>query len=158
MATKDTARDTGKPWDFEKLMAELRKSLKFAYSTRRKNKGKEIPWDRPELTSFRLLAGSLNVKENFTVGNLAYHEDEQGRDALDVILMVAIQLGIEQGFRMLGDVSVGDKETRDKVRAEEDAIREKHNELREALKEYPELRGLYAELYALQLDQERKKY
>ena len=104
--------DKGESWNFESLCNELRKSLKFAYSMRRKNKDKAIPYDGPELTSFRLLAGGFNISENFSVGNLAYNNDEQNRDALDVILSAAVRLGIEQGLRIVGDCSVGDEKTR----------------------------------------------
>jgi len=96
-----------KPWDGEALCNSLRRSIEAAYSLKRKNKGKSIPYNGPELTSPRILASSSGVQESLTDDGtewcgLQYHED-RGRDALDVILILAIQLGMEQGWRMLSE-------------------------------------------------------
>lgn len=89
-----------KPWNFEDITKSLKKAVKFAYSTRRKNKTKDIPWDGPNLTITRILAGCFNINESLKEENLIYNEENQGRDALDIIISCAVQLGIEQGIRM----------------------------------------------------------
>lgn len=99
------------PWNFEELCQAIRRSIEFAYRVERKNKGKSIPYDGPELTSSRILACSFNIKETFTDDGtefcgLVYHED-RGRDALEVIIGKAVQLGMEQGWRMLGEEGEG---------------------------------------------------
>jgi hypothetical protein len=61
---------------------------------------------------------------------------------MDVILMCAVRLGIEQGLRMMNDSTVGDEETR-KMRSEEEedmyaqrrSLRKEVRELYEKVKE-----------------------
>jgi hypothetical protein len=55
------SKDDGSVWQMEDLMKALKKSLRFAYSARRKNGRKPIPYDGPDLTSCRLLACAPNV-------------------------------------------------------------------------------------------------
>lgn len=84
-------------FDFEKTVEKLHKAVKHAYSMRRKNRGKDIPWDGPGL-DVSLLATSYDIKEQFSAENLKYDEIEQARDALTIILGVAIQLGYSQAL------------------------------------------------------------
>jgi hypothetical protein len=95
-------------------MAEpLIEALRFAYTMRRKNKGKDIPYDGVDLTTCRLLAGMSNNKETLTADSLEYHE-ERDRDAARMIISCAIRLGIEQGWRMLmDDTSIAETYLRD---------------------------------------------
>lgn len=88
--------------DFEDMTEGLIKALKFAYSLRRKNKGKDIPYEGIDLKTCRLLASMSGVKETLTADALEYHE-ERGRDAANMVIGSAVRLGIEQGFRMLMD-------------------------------------------------------
>jgi hypothetical protein len=46
-------------------------------------------------------AGSLQPVDALTQESLAYNLTNQGRDVIDVILGLAVQLGIEQGRRLL---------------------------------------------------------
>lgn len=96
-----------KPWKFEELCKAIRRSIEFAYQMERKNEGKSIPYDGPELTSSRILATSFNIKESFTDDGTEWcglrHSDERARDALDVIIGKALHLGMEQGWRILGE-------------------------------------------------------
>lgn len=59
---------------------------------------KSIPYDGYNIGSSEL-ACCLTPKENFSRSGLTYHE-ERDRSLLDVALLVAFQLGIEQGRRM----------------------------------------------------------
>lgn len=88
--------------DFDDLIEPLVDALRFAYSFRRKNNGKDIPYDGIDLKTARLLAGMSGVKETLTADALEYHE-ERDRDALRMILACTLRLGIEQGFRMMMD-------------------------------------------------------
>jgi hypothetical protein len=88
--------------DFEDMAGPLVEALRFAYSFRRKNKGKDIPYEGIDLKTCRLLAGMGGVKETLTADSLEYHE-ERDRDALYMILGCVLRLGMEQGFRMLMD-------------------------------------------------------
>src|ERR1700751_5446488 len=87
-----------KPADFEDILIPLVKAVKFAYSLERKNKDKDIPYSGFERSSMR--ACLAPIKEALSVKNLKFDEEDQGRTALEVILAIAIQLGIEQGKRM----------------------------------------------------------
>lgn len=89
-------------WVFTDLIDSLRKSVDFSYDLERKNDGQDIPWDGPILKTCRLISGGDNIRER-----LAEQDPEELKytnkqpDAMDRILACAIQLGIEQGFRML---------------------------------------------------------
>lgn len=97
--TKKKDEDT---WVFTDLIDSLRKSVDFSYDLERKNDGQDIPWDGPILKTCRLISCGDNIRER-----LAEQDPEELKftseqpDAMDRILACAIQLGIEQGFRML---------------------------------------------------------
>jgi len=90
----------GSPAHFDELTEPLIEAVRFAYSLRRKNRGKDIPWNGPDLTLTRLLCCCFNISESLSRESLEYNENDQGRDALAIIVSCAIQLGIEQGIRM----------------------------------------------------------
>jgi hypothetical protein len=117
-------RDEGKPWVFDDLAKAVRKLFKFAFDMKRKNVGKRIPYEGPTLTSYKLSNRAL--AKNLTKSTLSSHR-ENGRDVLDVIILIALTIGIEQGLRIAGDISVGDDETQkraiDKVNAEAELTR-----------------------------------
>jgi hypothetical protein len=50
----------------------------------------------------REAAGSLQPVDALTPESLAYNLTNQGRDVVDVILGLAVQLGLEQGRRLPG--------------------------------------------------------
>lgn len=87
------------PVRFTDLIDPVRKAIKFAYDLKRKNQTKDIPW-RGYNIGKRERCGSPSPDEKLTQKSLAWVLDDQGRDALDEILCVAIQLGIEQGRRV----------------------------------------------------------
>lgn len=88
------------PWSFEDISAPIVKAIRFAYNMQRKNKKKDVPWKGLLLTKNDLLACNFNIDESLKRTQLDYDKNEQGRDALTVIVGCAIRLGIEQGLRM----------------------------------------------------------
>lgn len=87
------------PIDFEKLVKPLAKALRFAYSMRRQNKELDVPWKGPDI-GWRERATCFGPKQQLSAKNLTYSNDEQGRDALNEIIGLALRLGIEQGRRI----------------------------------------------------------
>lgn len=88
-------------WDAGNVFDALMRSVNFAYDLERKNEGKDIPYDGPDITSVRLSAG-FNCVTTLTTDELE-HARERGREAMREILGCAFRLGIEQGFRILCD-------------------------------------------------------
>lgn len=84
---------------FVDLADPIVEAIRFAYDVKRKNRGKDIPWNGYNIGE-RALLSCHNQQERLTAGSLAYAESDQGRDALTEIISVAVQLGIEQGRRM----------------------------------------------------------
>lgn len=89
-----------KPASFEQLIEAVRDVVKQCYKLTRKNKDKDIKWKGPLLPE-SMRATCLDFEHNLTVERMKYNEYDQGRDAMDVIIGIAIQLGIEQGRRIL---------------------------------------------------------
>ncbi len=89
----------GSTLSFEKITDPLVRAVKFAYDIKRKNRDKDIPWKGPEIgqddrACCLLAAQSLKSK------NLIYSEEDQGREAIEEIIGLAVRLGIEQGRRI----------------------------------------------------------
>lgn len=91
--------DKDEPMDFEKLTKPLVKAIRFAYDLKRKNRDKDIPWKGPDIGA-RERATCLSPSTQLKSENLIYSEEEQGRDALEEIIGLALRLGIEQGRRI----------------------------------------------------------
>ena len=87
------------PADFDLCIGPFRKALKFAYSMRRKNQKKDIPYQGLPLGHDERVC-SIGPEERFTAESLAYDKDDQGRDAIEVILCCMAQINIEQGRRI----------------------------------------------------------
>jgi hypothetical protein len=85
--------------DFEQLTEPILKALRFAYQLERKNKNMRIPWTGLD-TGPDCAATCLAPEEALSKDALAWALDEHGREALEVIMQVALQLGIEQGRRL----------------------------------------------------------
>lgn len=86
-----------KPASFEDLADPFIKAINFAYDLTRKNENKSIPYNGYENGE---LACCPSIKTMFKKDSLAYNLEDQGRDALAVIITAAIQVGIEQGRRI----------------------------------------------------------
>lgn len=88
------------PLDFDALAGPLMRAVQFCYNLERRNHNKSVPWKGPNIGSNEL-ACCLPAKEKLSAKNLAYSEEDQGRDPLQEIIGLAIQLGIEQGRRIM---------------------------------------------------------
>jgi hypothetical protein len=88
-----------KPFNIEKLTDPLIKAMRFAYKMQRQNADKDIPWRGPDIGD-RERANCPSPKTQLKAENLQYSDEEQGRDALEEIMGLAIRLGIEQGRRI----------------------------------------------------------
>ncbi|KKL09282.1 hypothetical protein LCGC14_2567440 [marine sediment metagenome] len=95
-----------KPWpDKHKLVrfcdmaGPVCEGIRFAYDLSRKNHHCSIPWNGYQIGQ-QDLACCRDPHEALEIEQLHYDEQEQGRDALEVLVGIAIQLGIEQGRRM----------------------------------------------------------
>lgn len=80
-------------------MDPFKKALRFAYSMRRKNEKKDIPYRGLPLGHDERVC-SIGPEERFTAESLAYDKDDQGRDAIEVILCCMAQICVEQGRRI----------------------------------------------------------
>ena len=80
------------------ITAPLKKALKFAYNMRRKNLGKDIPYDGHTLGNHEL-ACIFAPDEQLNADNQARDKRHGEIDVLDRILAIAFQLGLEQGRR-----------------------------------------------------------
>ena len=86
------------PANFDLLIDPFKKALKFAYSMRRKNQKKDIPYRGLPLGHDERVC-SYGPEERFLAHQLEYDKTDQGRDALEVILCCMAQVCIEQGRR-----------------------------------------------------------
>lgn len=89
----------GSPASFSDLTEPIRKIVRHCYSIQRKNKNKDVDWKGLELPEC-MSATCLTFDEKLKADNLKYEKEDQGRSAMDVIISIAVQLGIEQGRRM----------------------------------------------------------
>lgn len=87
------------PYTFDEMADPILKAIRFAYKLRRRNLGKSIPWNGPRLGR-NMRANSPEFEHRLSAENLAYSQEDQGRNALDEIIGVALQVGIEQGRRI----------------------------------------------------------
>lgn len=86
------------PADFSDLAGALRKAFEFGYDFKRKNEDKDIPWNGPPHGPACAVT-CLDPTDALTAKNLRYSLADQGRDLLDELLALALQMGIEQGRR-----------------------------------------------------------
>ncbi len=88
-----------KPATFCDLADAVTKGIRFAYSLKRRNQDRSVPWTGPD-TGQSTKVACPTPKEWLSKKILAFNLEDQGRDALDVLVAIAVQLGIEQGRRM----------------------------------------------------------
>jgi hypothetical protein len=95
--------DNPSKWVYaEDLIEPVVEAIRFAYDLKRKNEDKDIPYEGYNIGR-RDLATCLPVDEHLSAKNLKYSEEDQGRDPLQEIVLVAFQLGVEQGRRIEHD-------------------------------------------------------
>lgn len=83
---------------FDVLVAAVCKALKVAYVLAPKAFGENIPWIGPSLPK-SMAHICLPFNDLLTREQLEY-EESQGRTILEIIIGIAIKLGIEQGRRI----------------------------------------------------------
>lgn len=89
-----------KPADFSLLAEAVRDAIKQTYRLRRRSTKKDVDWKGPEAPN-HLLAVCGEFRDRLTASRLKWEYQDQGRSTIDIIITIAIQLGIEQGRRML---------------------------------------------------------
>lgn len=99
MSNKPWPKDKKECVSFYKITEPILEAVRFAYNLERKNKNKSIPWNGLDIGD-KEKAGSFSPTEKLRAGNLKYSLEDQGRDALEEIIGLAVQLGIEQGRRI----------------------------------------------------------
>jgi hypothetical protein len=61
--------------------------------------GKDVPYEGFPL-GLEMQAGSFNPDEKLKAEQIRYDDEDQGRDPLEVMIGIAVQVGIEQGRRI----------------------------------------------------------
>jgi len=84
---------------FEELITPLIKAMHHCYNLERIHKDVDFEYDGYEL-SFREGAVCPQPDEALTAETLKWQEEDQGREAIETILQIAFQLGVEQGRRL----------------------------------------------------------
>ncbi len=81
------------------LSKPICRALRFAFNIRRANTTKDVPWDGPD--SIPSMADGLpDLRDQLTIEGLRRARESCSADTLESIVIIAIQLGIEQGRRM----------------------------------------------------------
>ena len=88
------------PANFSEVSDEIVRAIRFAYSCKRKNKGRSIRLAGPDAPE---TVGSPGGSKMLSAEHLKYSAEDQGRDALTEIVGVCLRLGIEQGRRITMD-------------------------------------------------------
>lgn len=96
----------GSPLSFDQITTPILAAIRQAFTLARKDRRKSIKWTGPEIGKGEQ-ACSLLAAERLKATNLVYAENDQGRDALEEIVGLAVQLGMEQG-RRVGKSSITD--------------------------------------------------
>ena len=94
---KSWPEDKSETVPLEHIAKHIGDSIRFAYKLERKNEGKNIPYDGYDTPSSNHVC--FNPQTTLTAFHLEKSKD-QGRNALDEIIAIAIRLGIEQGQRL----------------------------------------------------------
>ena len=96
---------TNKPWpnngqtvSFQDMVKPIVDAISFAYQLQRQNKSTDIPWSGLDIGN-DLKATCFNPDERLSAEQLNYSNEDQGRTALEEIVGIAVQLGMEQGRR-----------------------------------------------------------
>lgn len=89
----------GKHASFHEITGPIVKAIQFIYKLKRRNQEKDVPWKGLDIGE-SLKATCFVPDENLTADSLAYQLENQGRSPLEVIIGLAVQLGMEQGKRV----------------------------------------------------------
>lgn len=83
---------------FDKLVTPIADAVRFCFDMERKNRDEDVPYTGMEKAHVSLVT-SFPADEALTAEQLRYDDEDQGRDALHVIIGIAISVGMEQGIR-----------------------------------------------------------
>ena len=84
---------------FSALAEPIIKAIRWGYKLSRRRRGEDVPYEGLDLGK-SMKASCLPPDELLRAENLDYSEEDQGRDLLEELVGLAIQLGIEQGRRI----------------------------------------------------------
>ena len=90
----------GKPANFGEIAPSLFRAMKHCYKLIRQNEDKDVPWGGLPLGEHEK-ATCLEPQEHLSAENLKYSLENQGRDAMEEIIGLAVRLGVEQGRRII---------------------------------------------------------
>ncbi len=90
---------SNKPARFSDLAGPIVEAIRFAYKMRRRHTDEDIPWHGLEISEKEQVT-CLCAEESLSADALAWCLEDQGRDALEEIIGLALRLGIEQGRRL----------------------------------------------------------
>ena len=96
---KQWPKDNKSLSSFEELTEPVVRAIRFAYKLERKNSNLDIPWLGYDIGE-KEKGTSRSPDKKLSVEKLKYQEEEQGRSALETLIGLAVQLGIEQGRRL----------------------------------------------------------
>jgi len=96
---KKWPKSKSEPAPFDELISPIKFSVRFAYELNRKNIGKNIPYEGYDAGEIVGLSDPP-ANEKLSAEGLQWVEEDQGMDALDVLVDLAVQVGIEQGKRI----------------------------------------------------------
>ena len=96
----DWPTEEDKTIPFYLLAGAVRKAFDYTFKMKDIAPDSDIPWSGPQLGKHER-ATCLTPIEKLKNENLQYELEDQGRDKLDALISLAIQIGIEQGRRCL---------------------------------------------------------
>lgn len=85
------------PVVLDELEEPLKKLLEDAYRMERRDPDSDIPWTGPKSPMF---LNDMPYDIRLTAENLRKEAVEQGKDPLDILVNITLELGMEQGRRM----------------------------------------------------------
>ncbi len=88
-----------KPSDAENLAEAISEAIQTAIQLGPDVNEKGVPWNGPRFVSNLILAVTAQPGDQLSSKSLKYHS-EKGRNVFDVIAIIAIQLGVEQGLKI----------------------------------------------------------
>jgi hypothetical protein len=91
--------DDGSPVSMEDLATGIVKAIRFAYRLKRQNADLDVPYTGYNIGE-QALANCFDPVTQLTAEKLRYSKYDQGREAIDEIVALAVRLGIEQGRRI----------------------------------------------------------
>ncbi len=91
--------ENDEPASFAHIADPIVRSIRFAYQLTRKNENRNIPWEGLNIGKGQR-AMCHSPFELLSVKGLEFSLEDQGREAIEELVGLAVQLGIEQGRRI----------------------------------------------------------